>query len=88
MKKGAATRRVQREAAVLKFLLNHPGSTAAEVFAATGFSVLTNTRFLVPGRASHSTLKVQKTLWSVNRLKWVHWMRNIPDAGAEIHSGE
>ena len=64
-------RRVEREAAVLKWLLNHPQSLAEEVWQATGYGVLTNTRFLTRSKGLDGNVR-----WSVNRLKWVHWMRD------------
>ena len=71
MKPKAQRRRCERESAVLKFLINHPQSLAEEVFQATGFGVMTNTRFLRQERIKGIVR------WSVNRLKWVHWMRNL-----------
>ena len=82
MRKPGALRRVEREAAVLKWLINHPLSTADQVWKATGFGVMTNTRFLAQEKQG------AKTLWSVNRLKWVHWLRNLPGVQLEVRSGE
>lgn len=64
-------RMVEREAKVIKFLLSHPYSTSDEVYKGCGEMVLSKfKRFLI----RHFTSS--KTVWTVNRLKYRHFLRD------------
>jgi len=73
-------RRVQREAAVIKYLLNHPESTSEQVWKATGCRIMENTRFL-----SQRRLALLPTVWTVNELKYRRYLRTGNITGGKKH---